>query len=60
MHPVAQKWKCCVNWDRDKTSSMLGRFRSAIYNAIGSVEVEPGTPADPTSLVDTGRSGKVS
>ena len=23
---------------------MLGRFRSAIYNAIGTVEVEPGTP----------------
>ena len=39
---------------------MLGRFRSAIYNAIGSVDVEPGTAADPSSLVDTGRSGKVS
>ena len=23
---------------------MLGRFRSAIYSAIGTVEVEPGTP----------------
>ena len=45
---------------RNKTVSMLGRFRSAIYNAIGSVEVEPGTPADPSSLVDAGRGVKVS
>lgn len=39
---------------------MLGRFRSAIYNAIGTVEVEPGTPAIPGLLgsADTGRGGK--
>ena len=39
---------------------MLGRFRSAIYSAIGT-EIESGTPAVPGSgSVDAGRVGKVS
>ena len=40
---------------------MLGRFRSAIYSAIGT-EIEPGTPAVPggvSSSADVGRVGKV-
>ena len=41
---------------------MLGRFRSAIYSAIGT-EIEPGTPAVPGGVSnsgDVGRIGKVS
>ena len=41
---------------------MLGRFRSAIYSAI-CTEIEPGTPAVPGGVSnsgDVGRIGKVS
>ena len=41
---------------------MLGRFRSAIYSAI-CTEMEPGTPAVPGGVSnsgDVGRIGKVS
>ena len=40
---------------------MLGRFRSAIYNAIGTIDVEPGTPVvgGAPETRDVGRSGKV-
>lgn len=40
---------------------MLGRFRSAIYSAIGT-EIESGTPAVPGGVAtstDVGRVGKV-
>ena len=40
---------------------MLGRFRSAIYSAIGTIEVEPGTPVPgAVGSGDNGRIGKVS
>ena len=41
---------------------MLGRFRSAIYNAIGTIDVEPGTPVVAGGVAgpgDAGRGGKV-
>ena len=40
---------------------MLGRFRSAIYSAIGTIEVEPGTPVPGVAgSGDNVRIGKVS
>ena len=48
------------NWINKTVNIMLGRFRSAIYSAIGT-EIESGTPAVPGSgSVDAGRVGKVS